>query len=79
MASRLCARRLGRSANEHVATHAALWALQQRGVLRADNLRHRLVSAPAGSPSPAGYRVLDEVEVAVDLFEVEGGAKKPYL
>lgn len=28
--------------------------------------------------SPGGYRVMDEVEFAVDIFEYEGGQKKPY-
>lgn len=71
-------KQLGKSANEAVTTKAALWTLQQRGVLKATNMRHRLLSQPPGSLPPSGYRVMDEVEFAVDLFVYEGGKKAPY-
>lgn len=31
-----------------------------------------------GSPSPLGYRVLDDVEFAIDITEVEGEKERPY-
>jgi hypothetical protein len=40
-------------------------------------LQHHLVSDPSISPSL--YRVMDEVEVAIDVQLVEGGETKPYV
>jgi hypothetical protein len=54
----------------------SLWALGDRGVLEVGPLQHHLVSNPG--TTPALYRVNDEVEVALDVALVEGGAKRPY-
>eukprot|EP00199_Chlamydomonas_sp_CCMP681_P000714 CAMPEP_0119107804 /NCGR_PEP_ID=MMETSP1180-20130426/11608_1 /TAXON_ID=3052 ORGANISM="Chlamydomonas cf sp, Strain CCMP681" /NCGR_SAMPLE_ID=MMETSP1180 /ASSEMBLY_ACC=CAM_ASM_000741 /LENGTH=437 /DNA_ID=CAMNT_0007093347 /DNA_START=11 /DNA_END=1324 /DNA_ORIENTATION=+ len=68
----------GKSGNAEFVSALALWTLQDRGVLRAEGLRHRLLSAPEGSSSPYGYRVSDDVEFAVDIFEFKAGQKQPY-
>ena len=58
----LAARSLGRVANEAFATAVSKWAFQERGVLRAANLTHRVVSgAHPGAVEPERYRVNDEV------------------
>lgn len=54
----------------------ALWTIGERGVLQVGPLQHHLVSDPATTPSL--YRVMDEVEVAIDVQLVEGGKTKPY-
>ncbi|GFH25490.1 dolichyl-diphosphooligosaccharide--protein glycosyltransferase 48 kDa subunit [Haematococcus lacustris] len=70
---------LGTSGNAAFALSVARWALQDRGVLEAEGLQHRLVAAPLGSPAPSHYRVLDDVEFSVKLWEREAGARRPYL
>ncbi|PNH04740.1 Dolichyl-diphosphooligosaccharide--protein glycosyltransferase subunit [Tetrabaena socialis] len=66
---------LAGSANRAFCLTLALWAFQERGVLVASNLRHHLLGS---DEQPAGYRVNDEVEFAVDVMEVTGGVAKPY-
>lgn len=41
-------------------------------------ITHRLLSAAPGEPEPSLYRVLDDVEFAVDIFEYDGDKKLPY-
>jgi len=38
----------------------------------------RLLTSPPDSPPPSLYRVTDDVEFAVDIFEYEAGQKKPF-
>lgn len=66
------------SANKNNAVFAAdilAWTFHQRGVLKASNLRHRIIG---GEETPAVYRIKDEVEFAIDLEECEAGKCKPY-
>lgn len=55
----------------------SLWAIGERGVLVVGPLQHHLVSDPSTTPSL--YRVMDEVEVALDVQLLEGGVAKPYV
>ncbi|GBF95806.1 hypothetical protein Rsub_08242 [Raphidocelis subcapitata] len=64
-----------KSGNRAFALAVALWTFQQRGVLEASAPRHRKVG---GEAEPALYRINDEVEFAIDIFEVNGGERKPY-
>lgn len=54
----------------------SLWALGERGVLQVGELQHHLVSDPTSTPSL--YRVMDEVEVSLDVQLLEDGQVKPY-
>lgn len=65
-----------KSGNRAFCLSSALWALQQRGVLDVSAPRHRKVST--GEEGPELYRVEDEVEFEIDIFEVEGGKRTPY-
>jgi hypothetical protein len=47
-----------------------LWGFQRRGVLALESPRHRLLSQPDGTPLPAGYRVMDDVEFAAEVWEL---------
>ncbi|KAF5826804.1 dolichyl-diphosphooligosaccharide--protein glycosyltransferase 48 kDa subunit precursor [Dunaliella salina] len=67
-----------KSGNKDFTLAVAQWTLQERAVLHAENLRHRLMSSPPDSPSPSLYRVTDDVEFAVDIFEYESGQRRPY-
>ncbi|KIZ07826.1 oligosaccharyltransferase complex subunit beta [Monoraphidium neglectum] len=64
------------SGNRAFALAATLWAFQQRGVLEASAPRHRNVVTGEEGPSP--YRVKDEVQFEIDIFEVEGGERRPF-
>jgi hypothetical protein len=68
--------RYPRSGNKEFCTAVALWTIGERGVLKVGPLQHHLVSAPSVTPSL--YRVMDEVEVAIDVQLEEGGVTKPY-
>lgn len=65
-----------KSGNKDFCLAVSLWALGERGVLRVGPLTHHLVSDPAGTPSL--YRVMDEVEVSLDVQLEEGGVTTPY-
>lgn len=68
-----------KSGNEAFAVAAALWTFQQRGVLEASAPRHRKVGAgpaAAAEESPGLYRVNDDAEFEIDIFEVTGAAKE---
>lgn len=70
---------LGRVANEAFASAISKWAFQERGVLRASNLSHRVVSgAHPGAVKPERYRINDEVEFSVDIHECADGDCKPF-
>ncbi len=74
----LC-RRLGRAGNAAFADAVSRWAFQERGVLRAANLTHRvLAGAHPGAVAPERYRVNDDVEFAVDILECADGACAPF-
>jgi hypothetical protein len=45
-------------------------------VLEASAPRHRNVVTGEEGPSP--YRVKDEVQFEIDIFEVEGGERRPF-
>lgn len=47
--------------------------------MSSTSLAHaRLTSSPPDTPSPTLYRVSDDVEFAIDIFEYEAGQKKPF-
>lgn len=54
---------------------AGRWAFNERGVLRAGALRHRVAGGP---DAPASYRINDEVEVETTITECADGTCKPY-
>jgi hypothetical protein len=64
------------SGNKAFALSTALWTFQQRGVLEVSALRHR--KAATGELNPVLYRVNDDVEFEIDIFEVVDGKRQPY-
>ena len=53
------------------------WVFGERGVLTSSEIRHKHVDSDLWNPSE-GYRVKDEVEVYVDVFECTKGTCGPY-
>lgn len=51
------------------------WTFQLKGVLKASNLRHRVIG---GEIAPARYRVKDDVEIAVDIEECDVNGCRPF-
>ena len=55
------------------------WAFQERGVLRATNLSHTIVTGSLpGAVRPELYRVNDDVEFSVNIQECIDGVCGPY-
>lgn len=72
-------RSLGRVSNEAFCTAISKWAFQERGVLRASQLSHRVVAgAHPGAVRPERYRVNDDVEFSVVIHECADGGCQPY-
>lgn len=72
-------RSLGAVANRAFCDAISKWAFQERGVLRASGLSHRVVEgAEAGAVAPERYRVNDLVEFSVQIHECADGACTPY-
>lgn len=70
---------LGRVSNEAFCTAISKWAFQERGVLRASQLSHRVVAgAHPGAVRPERYRVNDDVEFSVVIHECADGGCQPY-
>lgn len=55
-----------------------LWTFQQRGVLQASPLRHRIIGSESDN-EPAIYRINDMVEVAVDIMECGESGCSPFV
>jgi oligosaccharyltransferase complex subunit beta len=69
----------GAVANRALCEAVSKWAFQERGVLRASGLSHRVVSgAEPGAVRPERYRINDEVEFSVDIQECSDGACGAY-
>lgn len=69
----------GAVANRAFCEAVSKWAFQERGVLRASGLSHRVVAgAEPGAVRPERYRVNDEVEFSVTIHECGDGSCMPY-
>ena len=64
--------------NRVFAREAALWAMQERGMLQLSNFSHRRVGE-SGPPPLRTYTVNDTIEVGLDLHEWRGGAWLPHV
>jgi oligosaccharyltransferase complex subunit beta len=63
------------SGNKEFCSELARWTLQDKAVIKADNLRHHILGSDV---EPSIYRVSDDVEFLVDIFLYEGGQKMPF-
>eukprot|EP00741_Cyanophora_paradoxa_P017720 tig00000203_g17114.t1 len=67
---------LSRSGNQQFAVEVARWTLQEKGMLRATNVRHRIVN---GTENPEIYRIKDSLEYKVDIMEYKDGKWIPFV
>lgn len=64
------------SGNQQVCVGAAVWTFQGAGAIKAENVRHAVRGS--NETNPGTYRVNDEVEFKVDIFEHTPSGRKPY-
>ncbi|MCL7028639.1 hypothetical protein MKW94_023044 [Papaver nudicaule] len=65
-----------KSGNEQFATELSKWVFHERGHLKAVNVRHHRVGE---TDEPAIYRINDEVEYSVEIYEWSGKSWVPYI
>jgi len=65
-----------KSGNEQFAKQLVQWLFQERGILRAVNVKHHRVGE---TESPFTYTIKDEIEYSVEIQEWNGKKWVPYL
>lgn len=68
--------RYGKSGNEQFVTELSKWVFHERGHLKAVNVKHHKVGQ---SEEPAMYRINDELEYSVEIYEWSGTSWEPYV
>jgi len=69
----------GKSAgNREFIQEVTRWALNERSVLRAENVRHHKIGPKGEKTVPAAYTVTDQLEYSVDINEWNGETWVPY-
>ncbi|PIA55632.1 hypothetical protein AQUCO_00700148v1 [Aquilegia coerulea] len=65
-----------KSGNEQFATELSRWVFHERGHLKAVNVRHNKVGE---TDEPAMYRINDDLEYFVEIYEWSGTSWEPYV
>ncbi|XP_044509829.1 dolichyl-diphosphooligosaccharide--protein glycosyltransferase 48 kDa subunit-like isoform X1 [Mangifera indica] len=65
-----------KSGNEQFLTELGKWVFHERGHLKALNVRHHKVGE---SDEPAIYRINDDLEYSVEIYEWSGTSWEPYV
>lgn len=65
-----------KSGNQQFVTEVSKWVFHERGHLKAVNLRHNKVGE---TDEPAIYRIKDDLEFAVEIYEWSGKSWEPYV
>ncbi|KAL5562610.1 hypothetical protein UlMin_032357 [Ulmus minor] len=65
-----------KSGNEHFLNELSKWIFHERGHLKAVNVRHHEVG---GADEPAIYRIKDDLEYSVEIYEWSGTSWEPYV
>ncbi|KAK2982693.1 hypothetical protein RJ640_001661 [Escallonia rubra] len=71
----LFSNRYERSGNEQFTSELSKWVFHERGHLKAPNVRHHKVGE---TDEPAMYRINDDLEYAVDIYEWSGTRWESY-
>ncbi|CAL5385689.1 unnamed protein product [Camellia sinensis] len=64
-----------KSGNEQLLTELSKWIFHERGHLKAMNVRHHKVGE---ADEPAMYRINDDLEYSVEIYEWSGASWEPY-
>lgn len=65
-----------KSGNEQFATEISKWVFHERGHLKAVNVRHHKLGE---TDEPAIYRINDDLEYSVEIYEWSGKSWEPYV
>ncbi|EOX98560.1 Dolichyl-diphosphooligosaccharide-protein glycosyltransferase 48kDa subunit family protein [Theobroma cacao] len=65
-----------KSGNEQFLTELSKWAFHERGHLKAVNVKHHKVGE---TDEPALYRINDDLEYSVEIYEWSGTSWEPYV
>ncbi|KAK0582406.1 hypothetical protein LWI29_025273 [Acer saccharum] len=65
-----------KSGNQEFLTELSKWVFHERGHLKAVNVRHHKVGE---SDEPAMYRISDDLDYAVEIYEWSGTSWEPYV
>ncbi|KAF3435620.1 hypothetical protein FNV43_RR22711 [Rhamnella rubrinervis] len=65
-----------KSGNEQFLVELGKWVFHERGHLKAVNVRHNKVGE---GDEPAQYRINDDLEYAIDIYEWSGTSWEPYV
>ncbi|KAF9620256.1 hypothetical protein IFM89_010991 [Coptis chinensis] len=65
-----------RSGNEQFTTELSRWVFNERGHLKAVNVRHNKVGETV---EPSMYRITDDLEYSVEIYEWSGTSWEPYV
>ncbi|XP_058081912.1 dolichyl-diphosphooligosaccharide--protein glycosyltransferase 48 kDa subunit [Magnolia sinica] len=65
-----------KSGNEQFVTELSKWIFHERGHLKAVNVKHHKAGETA---EPAMYRINDDLEYSVEIYEWSGKSWKPYV
>ncbi|KAL0916857.1 hypothetical protein M5K25_014403 [Dendrobium thyrsiflorum] len=65
-----------KSGNEQFVTEISKWVFHERGHLKAVNVTHHRVAELA---EPAMYRINDDLEYSIEIYEWSGSSWKPYV
>ncbi|THU64351.1 hypothetical protein C4D60_Mb01t25580 [Musa balbisiana] len=65
-----------KSGNEQFVTEISKWVFHERGHLKAVNLHHHKVGE---TNEPTMYRINDDLEYSVEIYEWSGSSWEPYL
>ncbi|KAF6166591.1 hypothetical protein GIB67_005453 [Kingdonia uniflora] len=65
-----------KSGNEQFVTELSKWVFHERGHLKAVDVRHHKVGETA---EPAMYRITDDIEYLVEIYEWSGSSWVPYV
>ncbi|CAL5354256.1 unnamed protein product [Camellia sinensis] len=68
--------RYEKSGNEQFVTELSKWVFHERGHLEAVNVRHHKVGE---IDEPAIYRINDDLEYSIEIFEWSGTNWEPYV
>ncbi|GMH02745.1 hypothetical protein Nepgr_004584 [Nepenthes gracilis] len=65
-----------KSGNEQFLTELSKWIFHERGHLKAVNVRHHKVGE---ADAPSMYRISDDLEYAIEIYEWSGTSWEPYV
>jgi len=67
------------SPNYQLCSELVEWNMQERGVLKVENVRHRKVGDDFGEKTPENYKRLVDIEYMIDIYHKVNGQWVPFV